>query len=97
MRSAYIDELNDPAITAIVGRHQAVPSPHSEIHLHHFGGAVAHAGDDRHLISAAQPQPRTHALPSIMNWKSFQPGLTISELSGPGLEMRLPAEKTSQL
>ncbi|MDQ6928970.1 MAG: BBE domain-containing protein, partial [Actinomycetota bacterium] len=43
--SAYVDELSDSAIAATVGRHQAVPSPHSEIHLHHFGGAVAHAGD----------------------------------------------------
>jgi FAD/FMN-containing dehydrogenase len=46
MRSAYLDELNDAAIAAIVDQHQAVPSPHSEIHLHHFGGAVARAGDD---------------------------------------------------
>jgi FAD/FMN-containing dehydrogenase len=46
MRSAYVDELSDAAIAAIVGRHQAVPSPHSEIHLHHFGGAVARVGDD---------------------------------------------------
>jgi FAD/FMN-containing dehydrogenase len=46
MRSAYVEELTDAAITATVGRHQAVPSPHSEIHLHHFGGAVARVGDD---------------------------------------------------
>jgi FAD/FMN-containing dehydrogenase len=44
MRSAYVEELTDPAITAVVGRHGAVPSPHSEIHLHHFGGAVARLG-----------------------------------------------------
>jgi len=46
MRSAYLDELSDAAIAATVSRHQAVPSPHSEIHLHQFGGAVAHAGGD---------------------------------------------------
>ena len=45
MRSAYLDELSDAAISATVGSHQAVPSPHSEIHLHHFGGAVARAGE----------------------------------------------------
>ena len=47
MRSAYIDELTDEAIAATVARHRAVPSPHSEIHFHHFGGAVARGGDER--------------------------------------------------
>jgi FAD/FMN-containing dehydrogenase len=46
MRSAYVDELSDAAIAATIRQHQAVPSPHSEIHFHHFGGAVAHVGDD---------------------------------------------------
>ena len=46
MRSAYVNELNDAAIAATVRQHQAVPSPHSEIHLHHFGGAVARVDDD---------------------------------------------------
>jgi FAD/FMN-containing dehydrogenase len=46
MRSAYVDELSDEAIAATVARHAAVPSPHSEIHFHHFGGAVARLGDD---------------------------------------------------
>ena len=46
MRSAYVNELDDAAIAALVGQHQAVPSPHSEIHVQHFGGAVAHADED---------------------------------------------------
>jgi FAD/FMN-containing dehydrogenase len=46
MRSAYVDELNDEAVAATVERHRAVPSPSSEIHFHHFGGAVARVGDD---------------------------------------------------
>ena len=46
MRSAFVDELNDAAIAATVARHAAVPSPHSEIHFHHFGGAVARVGED---------------------------------------------------
>jgi FAD/FMN-containing dehydrogenase len=45
MRSAYIDQLTDEAIAATVARHQSVPSPHSEIHFHHFGGAVTRGGD----------------------------------------------------
>src|SRR5204863_9597066 len=44
--SAYVDELNDGAIAAAIDRHGAVPSPHSEIHLQHFGGAVARVGED---------------------------------------------------
>jgi FAD/FMN-containing dehydrogenase len=46
MRSAYVDELTDEAIAATVDRHRAVPSPHSDIHLHQFGGAVARVGED---------------------------------------------------
>jgi FAD/FMN-containing dehydrogenase len=46
MRSAFVDELDDGAVEATIARHAAVPSPHSEIHLHHFGGAVARVGDD---------------------------------------------------
>src|SRR3954463_9553707 len=46
MSSAFVDELSDEAIAAAVARHAAVPSPHSEIHLQHFGGAVARVGDD---------------------------------------------------
>jgi FAD/FMN-containing dehydrogenase len=46
MRSAYLDQLTDEAIAATASRHRAVPSPHSEIHLHHFGGAVTRGGED---------------------------------------------------
>jgi len=45
-RSAYVDELDDAAIGALVAAHAAVPSPTSEIHLQHFGGAVARVGDE---------------------------------------------------
>jgi FAD/FMN-containing dehydrogenase len=46
MRSAYVDELSDEAIAATVAQHRAVPSPHSEIHFHHFGGVVAQVPED---------------------------------------------------
>jgi hypothetical protein len=45
MRSAYVEELSDAAISAMAERHRLVPSPSSEIHLHHFGGAVARFDD----------------------------------------------------
>ena len=41
MRSAFVDEIDDAALGALVDQHRAKPSPNSEIHLHHFGGAVA--------------------------------------------------------
>jgi hypothetical protein len=46
MSSAFVDEMSDEAVSAAVARHSAVPSPHSEIHLQHFGGAVARVDDD---------------------------------------------------
>ena len=46
MRSAYIDHLTDEAIAATAARHRAVPSPHSEIHFHHFGGAVTRGAEN---------------------------------------------------
>jgi FAD/FMN-containing dehydrogenase len=45
-RSAFVDELSDDAIDAAVAQHRAVPSPQSEIHFHHFGGAVARVSED---------------------------------------------------
>src|SRR4051812_21044595 len=45
-RSAYVEELNDEAVVELVDRHAAVRSPHSEIHVHHFGGAVASVAAD---------------------------------------------------
>jgi FAD/FMN-containing dehydrogenase len=45
MRSAFVDELSDGAIAATAARHRAVPGPSSEIHFHHFGGAVARVGE----------------------------------------------------
>jgi FAD/FMN-containing dehydrogenase len=45
-RSAFVDHVDDAAVKALVARHADVPSPHSEIHIQHFGGAVARVGDD---------------------------------------------------
>jgi FAD/FMN-containing dehydrogenase len=44
-RSAFVDELTDEAVAALVARYRAKPEPTSELHLHHFGGAVARYGD----------------------------------------------------
>ncbi len=41
MKAGYVRELDDHAIETLARSHQAATSPRSEIHLHHFGGAVA--------------------------------------------------------
>jgi FAD/FMN-containing dehydrogenase len=41
MKAGYVRELNDGAIAALSRFHAEATSPKSEIHLHHFGGAVA--------------------------------------------------------
>ena len=41
MKAGYVRELDDHAIDTLVRSHQGATSPRSEIHLHHFGGAVA--------------------------------------------------------
>ena len=45
-RSSFLEQIDDDAIAASVAAHGAVPSPHSEIHFQHLGGAVARVRDD---------------------------------------------------
>ncbi|HEY2601710.1 MAG TPA: FAD-binding oxidoreductase [Thermoleophilaceae bacterium] len=40
-KAGYMEELSDASIATMLERHAAVNSPMSEIHVHHFGGAVA--------------------------------------------------------
>lgn len=41
MKAGYVRELSDAAIDVFTRHHLEATSPKSEIHLHHFGGAVA--------------------------------------------------------
>jgi FAD/FMN-containing dehydrogenase len=41
MKAGYLRELDDKAIETAARYHQDATSPASEIHIHHFGGAVA--------------------------------------------------------
>ncbi len=41
MKAGYVRELDDDAIETVTRFHQEATSPASEIHFHHFGGAVA--------------------------------------------------------
>jgi FAD/FMN-containing dehydrogenase len=45
MKAGYLRELDDHAIETAVRHHQDATSPASEIHFHHFGGAVARVAE----------------------------------------------------
>ncbi|HEY1596676.1 MAG TPA: FAD-binding oxidoreductase [Thermoleophilaceae bacterium] len=44
-KAGYMDEISDQAIEAVVNHYGEVNSPMSEIHVHHFGGAVRDVAD----------------------------------------------------
>ncbi len=46
MKAGYFRELDDHAIETMVRFHQNATSPSSEIHIQHFGGAIARVGED---------------------------------------------------
>jgi len=46
MKAGYLRELNDHAIETMARYHQDATSPASEIHIQHFGGAVARADEE---------------------------------------------------
>lgn len=45
-RSAYLAELTDEAIEAVVACAEGIPAPLGQVHLHQLGGAVARVPDD---------------------------------------------------
>jgi hypothetical protein len=46
MKAGYFRELDDHAIQTMARFHQNATSPSSEIHIQHFGGAIARVGED---------------------------------------------------
>jgi FAD/FMN-containing dehydrogenase len=46
MKAGYFRELDDHAIETMARFHQNATSPSSEIHIQHFGGAIARVGED---------------------------------------------------
>ena len=45
-KAGYLEELSDASIATMVEQHRSVTSPMSEIHVHHFGGAVGQVPED---------------------------------------------------
>jgi FAD/FMN-containing dehydrogenase len=46
MAASYFDALDEGAIAAAIESHGTIPSARSEIHVQHYGGAVARVADD---------------------------------------------------
>lgn len=46
MKAGYLRELDDHAIETAAAYHQNATSPSSEIHIQHFGGAIARVGEE---------------------------------------------------
>jgi FAD/FMN-containing dehydrogenase len=46
MKAGYLQELDDGAIAAMAASHQSATSGSSEIHIQHFGGAIARVPED---------------------------------------------------
>jgi hypothetical protein len=46
MKAGYFRELDDHAIKTVARFHQNATSPSSEIHIQHFGGAIARVGEN---------------------------------------------------
>jgi FAD/FMN-containing dehydrogenase len=71
-RSSYVDDLDDAAVAAMVERHAAVNSAHSEIHLQHFGGAVARVGDDKSAFGNRSAQYVLNAIARTPGAEGFE-------------------------
>ena len=54
MKAGYLRDLDDHAIETAVRYHQDATSPASEIHLHHFGGAVAGVDEESSAYNERQ-------------------------------------------
>jgi FAD/FMN-containing dehydrogenase len=59
-RSAFIPALDDGVVTALTGSYRRLPSPMSEIHVHHLGGAMARVpSQERHSPPATRSSSST--------------------------------------
>ncbi len=54
MKAGYFRELDDHAIETMARYHQDATSPSSEIHIQHFGGAIARVGEDETAYAERQ-------------------------------------------
>jgi FAD binding domain/Berberine and berberine like len=76
-KAGYMDEISDQAIDTLVEQHAAVNSPANEIHVHHFGGAVAEVGDADtafgnrsadYVLNIIGRTPDSNGFDSVVEW-----------------------------
>jgi FAD/FMN-containing dehydrogenase len=72
MKAGYMSELSDVAIEALTESHRNATSPKSEIHVHHFGGAVARVPADSSAYSERNAPFIINALASAFTGDDFQ-------------------------
>jgi FAD/FMN-containing dehydrogenase len=66
-RSTFVDEVDEPAVRSLVDSFGLKPSPQSEIHLQHLGGAIARIGDEESAFGNRSAQ-------FVLNVIARQPG-----------------------
>jgi hypothetical protein len=71
MKAGYVNELGDDAISTLARFHQDATSPKSEIHLHHFGGAVARVDADANAYGERQAPFVLNAIASSFEADGF--------------------------
>jgi FAD/FMN-containing dehydrogenase len=89
-KAGFMRGLDDAAITTLVRFHDTMPSPVSEIHVHHMGGAVGRAGaaeaalggrDAPFLLNIVARTPTAEGFDETVEWArdlhaAMQPALT---------------------
>ena len=72
MKAGYLRELSDAAIAALGNSHANATSPKSEIHVHHFGGAVARVPVDSAAYGERSAPFIVNALASAFTGDGFE-------------------------
>jgi FAD/FMN-containing dehydrogenase len=76
-KAGYMDEISDQAVEALVEQYGAVNSPANEIHVHHFGGAVAEVADSEtafgnrsadYVLNIIGRTPDSNGFDAVVDW-----------------------------
>ena len=97
-RAAYIDRIDDATLARLVLRHERIPSPMSEIHVQHLGGAMARGGQDaafgdrsaQFVVNVIARTPDVEGFDDNVRWaradgrrpRAGQPGRLVRQLHG---------------
>jgi FAD/FMN-containing dehydrogenase len=76
-RSAFVPALDDGVVAALAGAHRALPSPLSELHVHHLGGAMGRVPADAtafatrdkdFIVNAIARTPTAEGFDLVRDW-----------------------------